>query len=59
MDILCYDGVTKIRLVETFDNLVWPLPFYAYEGNIRISDIIPDTYKNRNVEQNWVSYGYK
>jgi len=58
-NILCYDGVTKILLAKTFDILDWPLPFCAYEGNIGISDIISDTYQNRNAEQNWVSRGYK
>ena len=51
MNILCYDGVLKVSFVKTFDNLNWPLPFHAYEGNIRISGIISDTYQNRNVEQ--------
>ena len=46
-NILCYDGVSKIRLIKTFDTLDWPLPFYAYEGNIRISNIISNTNQNK------------
>jgi hypothetical protein len=42
-----------------FDNLDWAFPFYPYEGNTGISDIISDTNQNRNDEQNRVSHGYK